>query len=301
MADACAFGCLGEVMLELSIDPQDQAHLGIAGDTYNTAVYMARRPGLSVSYVTALGSDGFSNRIRAHMATHDIVADRVVTHPTRKPGLYAIETDDAGERSFTYWRSQSAARTLGEDSAPAFSDLLAGLSHLYFSGISLAILSPLGRDRLFAALAAFRGAGGRVAFDSNYRPHLWESPDVARSQTERAWRNCDIGLPSIDDEMTLFGDADESAVLERLANYGLRQGALKRAAAGPVGLDGTHLANVPSARTVVDTTAAGDSFNAAFLACLVAGGTTAEAMTAGHALAVQVIGQRGAIVAERED
>ena len=224
---------------------------------------------------------------------HGIGADRVLYHPDRIPGLYAIETDDAGERRFTYWRSASAARDLF---APAFVPDLSGLSHLFYSGVSLAILSPAAREALFQAIVVFRAQGGIVAFDSNYRPRLWESVAAARSTTEMAWQLCDIALPSVDDEIALFGDRDDAAVRVRFARYGVGCGALKRGAAGPVGL-GTGASYVPETPVqVVDSTAAGDSFNAAFLATILTGHTESEALVAGHRLAAQVVQHAGAII-----
>ena len=295
--DAVHVGCLGEVMLELVLGTGTDAQLGVAGDTYNTAVYMAHEhPDLKVDYLTGLGKDGFSDRIRAHMAKYKVGSDRVFTHPDRGPGLYAIETDDEGERSFTYWRSAAAARCLGDPELPAISDMLDGLTHLLFTGISLAILEQANRDRLFDAIDAFRAKGGVVAFDSNYRPHLWGDAELARRETERAWTTCDIGMPSVDDEMALFGDASVEDVLKRFAGYGIGNGTLKRGADGPVGLDGTvpEITSEPTA--VVDTTAAGDSFNAAYLGALISGSDNATAMCAGHDLACKVVAQKGAIV-----
>lgn len=292
-----AIGCLGEVMLELVPTQGAHATLGVAGDTYNTAVYLRHvAPAMSVDYITGLGTDGFSARILRHMARFGVGRDRVFRHPHRGAGLYAIETDASGERSFTYWRSASAARCLGDPDMPDISGLLAGLTHVFLSGISLAILPQANRDKLFAALDAFRAQGGMVAFDSNYRPHLWNDPALARRETDRAWRISDIALPSVDDEQALFGDASEADVLLRFQSYSIPQGVLKRGAQGPCGLDGTVIEIEPAPQHVVDTTAAGDSFNAAFLAAVLQGLSAEQAMAAGHALACKVIAERGAII-----
>ena len=302
MQSGISIGCLGEVMLELVPGEGAQATLGVAGDTYNTAVYLRHvAPDVPVEYITGLGRDGFSDRILGHMEGFGVGSARVWHHPTRGPGLYAIETDAAGERRFTYWRNASAARTLGDPEMPDIERLLAGLSHVFLSGISLAILAQANRDRLFAALEDFRLGGGKVAFDSNYRPHLWHDPALARRETERAWRLCDIAMPSVDDEQALFEDATETDVLRRFDCYGIAQGVLKRGAAGPIGFDGVTLEAPQQPERVLDTTAAGDSFNAAYLAELLQGRGNVAAMQAGHALACRVIAQRGAIIFTQED
>ncbi|MBC6407494.1 MAG: sugar kinase [Rhodobacteraceae bacterium] len=302
MAPPCTIGCLGEVMLELVLKEPPAAMLGVAGlgvagDSYNTAVYLARAaPAHQVDYITVLGRDGFSDRIRAHMRRYGVGSGRLMVHPNRIPGLYAIETDSSGERHFTYWRGVSAARCLGNAELPALDGLLDGLTHLFYSGISLAILPQENRARLFAAIAGFRARGGLVAFDGNYRPYLWENLQTAREVTAQAWQSCDIALPSLADETALFGDSGTRAVLDRIAGYGLTDGALKRGARGPIALDGTAPDLPQASIRVVDTTAAGDSFNAAFLAARIQGQSAMAAMRAGHALACEVIQHRGAII-----
>ena len=292
-------GCLGEVMIELSLEGV-AARVDVAGDTFNTAVYLRRllgADGPEIAYVTALGDEAMSQRIRRAMRAEGLSDALLERREGRSPGLYAISTDAEGERSFSYWRSESAARTLFAEPCEVGPDRLLDLDLVFLSGISIAILPQPAREALRDALGRLRAAGGRVAFDSNHRPRLWESPEAARREVAAMWALADIGLPSLDDEMAVFGDAGEAEVLARLEGAGVRTGALKRGAAGPVGLGGEGAGrDWPPAPRVVDTTAAGDSFDAGFLAALCRGGDVTAAMEAGHALASQVVGHRGAIL-----
>lgn len=296
--------CAGEAMVELAIDRDTpaRASLGIAGDTLNTAVYLAR--GLraagserAVSYATCVGTDDFSDRLVALLDAEGIGTSLVGRLDDRLPGLYAISTDEQGERSFSYWREQSAARRLFQAGVAPSLDELADADMLYLSAITLAILSAEAREALFDWIGHWRAQGGkRFAFDSNFRPRLWPSLEVARQATTRAWTLCDIALPSLDDEQALYGDADEAAVIDRLRACGVQRGALKRGAAGPrcfQGLDrGRRFA---PAERVVDSTAAGDSFNGAYLAQLLSSDDSGLALDAGHACAARVVGFAGAI------
>lgn len=287
--------CLGEVMVELSLDGP-QAGIGFAGDTFNTAVYLKRQaPALSVSYATKLGHDPLSGRITDLMRAEALETDLVLTSPDRLPGLYAISTDAAGERSFLYWRDQSAYRSLFADPALNLT-VLAEFDVVYLSAISLAVLPGSDRTKLLDWVADYRAGGGRFAFDSNYRPRLWPDQATAQSVIESAWRQADIALPSVDDEMALFGDADDDAVMARLNGWGANTGALKCGADGPRPLDGSDAPAVAPIARVVDSTAAGDSFNAGYLAAHLTGSTDAEALAAGHDLASQVIQFRGALM-----
>ena len=290
--------CMGEVMAELFVTGQGSAALNVAGDSFNTAVYLARLlrgQDVEVSYVTALGQDSFSDRAMAQMAAEGIRSDHVARHPTRNIGLYAIETDDAGERSFTYWRSESAARTMFDspDNVVDFSSF----DLVFLSGITMAILPPASRARLMAALDQFRADGGVVVYDSNHRPKLWESTEMAQEMNAEMWTKTDIALPSVDDEMLIYGETSESDVLSRLKGHGLAHGALKRGPLGPKGLSGQgELHTFEPITKVVDTTAAGDSFNAGFLSQIALGQDESQALRVGHTVASQVVQAKGAIV-----
>lgn len=295
--------CIGECMVELTLprDSGGETRVGFAGDTFNAAVYLKRAaPEIEVAYVTAVGTDALSDRMVAAFAAEDLDTGLLERRADRAPGLYAISVDAKGERSFTYWRDSAAARTLFLPPTHVTPDRLAGFDLIYLSGITVAILTPEGRAALLDFLPGYRAAGGRVAFDSNYRPRLWPDADTARRELAAFWRLTDVGLPSIDDEMALWGDRDADAVLARLAALGVHAGALKRGAEGPLPIGPCDaLPAFPRIETVVDTTAAGDSFNGAYLAAMMTGADEAGRLAAGHAMASEVIGHPGAIIPRR--
>ncbi len=282
--------CIGEAMIELSIFGDD-AEVGVAGDTLNTAIYMRRcAPDLKVDYVTCLGDDPLSDRILRFIAAHGLGTEAIKIIPNGTPGLYAINTSPDGERSFTYWRSASAARQLFSDEK--FS-VLSDYDALYLSGISLAILPSEIRLSLVDWLKTYPG---KVIYDSNYRPQLWEDQETARAVTADLWRRTDIALPSIDDEMHLF---EETADQVAARFSGLQAvGALKRGGQGPMSIGSRVDQHYTRSSDIVDTTAAGDSFNGAYLAALLTGRPQAEALMAGHNMASKVIRYRGAIIPE---
>ena len=281
---------VGEVMGELRRGPEGFA-LGFAGDTYNAAVYARRAdPALTVGYLTAIGCDPLSDGLIEAAAGEGIDTSRIRRDPGRQIGLYSVSTDEAGERSFHYWRVQSAARAMFDGGLDP--SAFAGADIVLLSGITLAILPPDARAVLLDALAR---APVRVAFDSNYRPALWEDAVAARAAVQAAFEVADIALPSLDDMAALWSD-DADAALRRLAGWGCREGALKCGAAGPIGLDGRPPGGCAAAERVVDTTAAGDSFDGAYLAARLAGRDEVSAMRAGHAMARAVVGHPGAIV-----
>jgi len=293
---------VGECMIELSdLTAQDgRVGLGFAGDTCNTAIYLARLlgpEGPQVKFATALGDDALSHRIVSVLEAEGIGTDLIVRKPNMLPGIYAIEVDERGERRFHYWRETSAARAMFSDPGLSLSQLKnAGL--LYVSGITLAILPDRDRADLVDVMMQLKEAGRAVVFDGNYRPKLWNSADEARAWTDAAMAAATIALPSLDDEVALHGDEGVQAVLARLMASGPSEIVLKCAAEGPMVVDGkdVHEPSCPAAENVIDTTAAGDSFNSGYLAARIRGSDHVNAARSGHALARQVVGYPGAIL-----
>ena len=302
MAPTTRVAALGECMIELSQRGPHELGLAYGGDTLNTAVYLARMGrgrSIKVDYVTALGDDPYSEAMLSFWQAEGLGTELVQRLPQRLPGLYMIRTDEKGERSFYYWRSAAAARDML--AGPHGQAILATLSRfdwIYLSGISLSILNDEARLMLFRALDAARAKGTRIAFDSNYRPRGWASPEAARLAITEALRRADLALPSLADEKLLFADKDASACARRLNALGVKEVVVKDAE-GPclVSLEGHETVIEPVAvPKVVDSTAAGDSFNGAYLAYRLSGADPLEAARAGHRLAAAKIQHRGAIM-----
>lgn len=297
------FWFIGECMLEMQPGLQDRTVFAtsIAGDTYNTAVYFKRLlPRATASYVSALGEDGLSLRMRGEMGQHGIDDALVAAVPGRQPGLYLIETDDAGERRFDYWRAQSAARVmLSGEHLQKVRTALPSCGGLYFTGITLAILDVPRRLALLALAAEVRRSGGWVVIDNNFRAALWPL-DEAADWLARALASCSHALLGYDDEVALHGDADPQAAMRRLrASHPGVEFVLKLGADGClVSAPGAPVVTVAAPKvTALDTTAAGDSFNAGYLAARCTGLGGVVAAERGCQLAARVVGQRGAIIA----
>ena len=287
-------------MIELARVPgAGDWRMGFAGDTANVAIYAARS-GVDVGYLSAVGTDPYSAEMRAFLQGEGVNCGLVLTHPARVPGLYAIRTDDEGERSFTYWREQSAARDFfALPGAPAALAEAGRARMLYLSGITLSLFDDTGRTQVAALARTVRAGGGEVVFDGNYRPRGWADAAAARAAFADLAPHCSIVLPTFADEVVLYGDTDPRDAVARWQSAGARLVAVKLGDEGALLADsGTapRLIPCPARKAPRDTTGAGDSFNAAFLAALLVGAAPEAAVLAGHRLAGEVVMHPGAII-----
>lgn len=288
--------CIGECMIELRPAASGLYSRGYGGDTLNTAVYLSRL-GVETDYITALGDDTLSDEMIAGWQAEGIGTAKVARLKGMLPGIYLIETDAKGERKFFHWRESAAARQLMD--LPQTEDILqslAGYDVVYLSAITLSILTEAGRGRLIAALGQARANGVRIAFDTNFRARGWPDLDVARKVFGDAFAAADIVLASTEDLLPLYpGESDERL----MARVPAGELVMKRGEpASIVRIEGKAQAvkAEPVTRPVVDTTAAGDSFAAAYLAARLDGAAPVDAARVGHHLAGVVVCYPGAII-----
>jgi 2-dehydro-3-deoxygluconokinase len=289
---------IGEVMIELARGGDGRFGIACGGDTFNTAVYLSRAK-TEVAYATALGNDSYSDGIVALATAEGVATDLVLRQPGRLPGLYLVDTDANRGRRFNYWRESSPARELFElsDWARIVEGLLSARL-IYFSGITLSLYSNNGLGRFLAVVEMARQKGVKVAFDGNFRPHGWKG-DLARARTVfiEALKRVDIAMPTFDDEAVLWGDPSPESTVERLQAFGIAEIIIKNGPNSALVVADGQREHVPVPEVVepIDTTAAGDGFNAGYLAARLSGDGPLAAATAAHRLAAQVIRHRGAI------
>jgi len=272
--------------------------MGYGGDTLNTAIYLSRS-GVSTSYVTGLGDDVMSDWLMGQWQNEGIDCSLVKRMPNSVPGMYMINVAEDGERSFLYWRKNSPASRLFDD-IDRTHELFRALSrydYLYLSGISLGILPEESLHGLFGCLNSYRQAGGKIIFDGNYRPNLWLNTATAQQVYTQMYNITDIALPTLEDESSLFGYETAEQVVEAARSAGVTEVVVKMGGEGCLSYCDQVYETVSTVFTKpVDTTAAGDSFNAGYLASRFTGASSVKACKAGHALAAKVIQHKGAIV-----
>ncbi|AWB67466.1 sugar kinase [Saccharobesus litoralis] len=292
---------IGECMLELKAQDEHSLSKSFAGDTYNSAVYAKRWfADAKVSYFSAVGTDEFSQQMVQRWQQENIDTEWVLESQTAQVGIYSIHTDEAGERSFAYWRKGSAATQMMQLLGDKRQGLIdAGFDCLYFSGLSLAILSDEDKQALIDLVADIRAKGCKVAFDPNYRARMWRDKEHAIEWLEKAYAVSDILFPGLEDHEDMLGQSTKDAVVDYVSQYKVSESVVKCGKDGVYvvenGADEVHLPFTP-APVQVDATAAGDSFAGTYLASRLSGNSTEQAVKDAANVAGFVVQHRGAIV-----
>lgn len=287
----------------LNVSPNNQLpqtlKQSFAGDVFNTAVYLKRVfSDMHVNIVTAVGTDEFSDKMLGYFEQQGIETDFVYRSDDKIAGLYSIKTDSEGERTFTYWRENSAARDVMKQITSAESEKMLDGDMFFFSGISLAVIKPEDRDSFWQFITVIKQAGMKIVFDPNYRGRMWGTVEEAKTQYDKAFAACDIVLPGVDDFEQLYGINTAEEVATFCEQYTFDELIIKNGEKGVVLIrEGqTHHIEITPVANVVDTTSAGDSFNGAYVGARAAGVNCVDAIKLASACAAEVIQHQGAIV-----
>ncbi len=269
MSTSPALVSLGEPLIEFNRPRGGDGRTwlqGFGGDSQNVAIAAARQ-GASAGYFTSLGQDWMGDAFLDLWRAEGVDASRVSRHPTAPTGVSFVTHGAAGHK-FDYLRKNSAASLMTPHDLPA--DYIAGARFLHLSAIGQAI-SESARETCDAAIAAARAAGVKVSYDTNLRLRLWDL-DAARRTIDATIARCDIALPSLDDSQQLTGLSQPDAIADHYLKLGAPLVALKMAAEGCLVATPRERIRVAGHRVeAVDATGAGDTFDGAFLARLLAG------------------------------
>jgi len=291
--ESAAIVAIGEAMVEFNAvrsDSPDTFVRGFGGDTSNMAIAAARL-GARTAYVSRVGDDAFGRALLRLWADERVDTRGVATDPSASTGVYFVTHGPAGHE-FSYLRAGSAASKMDAASLPLHVIRDARLLHV--SGISQAI-SASACDAAFAAIEAARAAGARVSFDPNLRLKLWPLAR-ARAVIVATAAQCDWFLPSLDDARTLSGLVDAHEILHWCHLSGAPVVVLKWPRRGVIVSDRQSVERVGGhVVATVDATGAGDCFDGAFAARIVAGDDLVSAARYANAAAALATTGFGAV------
>jgi 2-dehydro-3-deoxygluconokinase len=290
---------LGECMVELKPTEPGLLKQAFAGDVFNSAVYLKRTfKDIQTGFTSVVGTDNLSQQMLDVLLEEGIDTQTLYTNSQRTLGLYYIETDQTGERSFTYWRNQSAARTIVDYLDNDALSTLSEADYLFVSGISLAVINAEQRDIFWQKIQLLKDRGVEIIFDPNYRARLWASEDEAKTQFTTALQFADIVLPGVEDFTALYDIHTAEALLDFCKPFQIQEIIIKNGPGVVIShfADETQQHTITPVKNVVDTTSAGDAFNGVYLGARLSGKSIADAVVIAAKAAGTVIQFPGAII-----
>ena len=297
---------LGECMVELNGDisslgiKSSNMKVNFGGDTYNSAVYFSRLVNNKINtyYSTALGNDNFSKKMILRFKKENIKCDYIRTDGDNPPGMYSIEINKNGERSFTYWRDHSPSKYifLGLKGKKLVKEIK-NAEVFYYTGISAGILDDSQKKDLMNIGSTATICG----FDFNYRSQLHNNKHESQILLNKINDNVDVHFVSFDDAKELFNIKTPIEVFEIFRNTNnLILVRYQNSIIFRNNQQEIKTVKVPHGE-VIDTTAAGDAFNGSFLALLNNKNISIEDnILISHSVTREVIKHRGAIISKKK-
>ena len=233
------------------------------GAPANVAVAAARL-GSEAAFVGSVGKDLFGDFVLRALDAEGVDTSGVGRcEPPTRTSLAFVEISDSGDREFTFYRSDPAAdELLSPEDIPR--DLISGASFVNFGSIPL-IKDPV-RSAIQHAAELARESNVPVAFDVNFREHLWESLEVARETVDPLLDLSDIVKLGHEELGPLLGTEDNEEAAELLLKRRVKLVLISLGESGAFYATQDFQGSVPSFEIeVVDTTGAGDAFLAAAL------------------------------------
>ena len=243
---------------------QIKMNLNFGGDTFNAAVYFSRltKKEFNTFYFTGLGQDHLSKMMVKRFKNENLKTELIQIIKDKSPGLYSIQTDEKGNRSFSYWRNDSAAKKMIERCNLNKIDKFISDSELfYYTGISLGILKQKDQNKLIDLSKKSK----LTAFDFNYRNSFHGNKIKSQSLFKKSNLSSNINFISFDDITEIFGKSDPIEFInafKRKDNIIILKH-FEKIFYSEFNKIGSI--NIPIIKAI-DTTAAGDSFNGSFLA-----------------------------------
>jgi sugar/nucleoside kinase (ribokinase family) len=269
------------------------------GAPMNTIVGVSRL-GVSSGVITAVSNDSFGNFLKNELRKNAVDVSHVVVKKGKRTTVTFVANDPAtGERSFMFYREPWIGGTA--DTSLEAKDIdksyISGANILHVSGFSLS-QNPC-RDAVFKAIGYAKKAGVKVSFDPTLRTDVWNSPSVLRKTYDKALRASDIATFSKEEAEFIFQTADPEEAAQRALGYGIKIVGIKLGEKGSmIFSEAGEKIELPAFKVKpIDTTGAGDGWNAGLLVGLIKKWDLKKCITVANAIGALVVTKKGAITA----
>ena len=288
---------IGEAMIEISNVKNNLYNQSFAGDTLNFCNYLDKKK-LNAFFLSAIGKSEINQSLLDFVKSKNISTKYIKQINQFEIGLYLIKNKDNGEKQFFYWRDESAAKQYFNniDFLNLYKELK-NFDYIYFSGITLSIIHISKLNNFIKLLKLLKSKKIKIVFDFNIRPSRWNKKNL-NIFLDSVLKFVDICFLSGED-MNYWKNKNNIKSYEQIVRkYKLKHSIFRKNAKFTyVFLNKTrYVFKNKLLKTVVDTSGAGDGFNAAYLSNFIVNNDPVLALKAGSSLGSKIVMKKGAIV-----
>ena len=288
---------IGEAMIEISNIKNSLYNQSFAGDTLNFCNYLDKKK-LNAFFLSAIGKSEINQSLLNFVKSKKISTKYIKQINQFEIGLYLIKNKDNGEKQFFYWRDESAAKQYFNniDFLNLYKELK-NFDYIYFSGITLSIIHISKLNNFIKLLKLLKSKKIKIVFDFNIRPSRWNKKNL-NIFLDSVLKFVDICFLSGED-MNYWKNKNNIKSYEQIVRkYKLKHSIFRKNAKFTyVFLNKTrYVFKNKLLKKVVDTSGAGDGFNAAYLSNFIVNNDPVLALKAGSSLGSKIVMKKGAIV-----
>ena len=288
---------IGEAMIEISNIKNSSYSQSFAGDTLNFCNYLDKKK-LNAFFLSAIGKSEINQSLLDFVKSKNISTKYIKQINQFEIGLYLIKNKDNGEKQFFYWRDESAAKQYFNniDFLNLYKELK-NFDYIYFSGITLSIIHISKLNNFIKLLKLLKSKKIKIVFDFNIRPSRWNKKNL-NIFLDSVLKIVDICFLSGED-MNYWKNKNNIKSYEQIVRkYKIKHSIFRKNAEYTyVFLNKTrYVFKNKLIKKVVDTSGAGDGFNAAYLSNFIVNNDPVLALKAGSSLGSKIVMKKGAIV-----
>ena len=288
---------IGEAMIEISNIKDSFYNQSFAGDTLNFCNYLDKKK-LNAFFLSAIGKSEINQSLLEFVKSKKISTKHIKQINQFEVGLYLIKNKINGEKQFFYWRNESAAKQYFNsiDFLNLYKELK-NFDYIYFSGITLSIIHISKLNNFIKLLKLLKSKKIKIVFDFNIRPSRWNKKNL-NIFLDSVLKIVDICFLSGED-MNYWKNKNNIKSYEQIVRkYKIKHSIFRKNAKYTyLFLNKTrYVFKNKLIKKVVDTSGAGDGFNAAYLSNFIVNNDPVLALKAGSSLGSKIVMKKGAIV-----
>lgn len=294
--------CIGDAMVDLiTVGPcvpprggniwSSAVQMSPGGTVANVCVNMAKL-GINTAFAGCMGSDPYGKYSLEKMQESGVNTANIEITEDVSTGIILALIDTSGERTFIACAKGSSFAKLSQNFVKELAYQNANLVHT--SGVCL--VEEPSRSSILLALKLAREAGRKVYYDPNLRLEGNVFPELLRKAQQEAMKLTDVLLVG-EEELALMYENETNLenVVSGLLDMGIETVVVKQGEHGASAFTKFEQYKQPAYEVeVTDTTGAGDSFDAGFMAAVLRGLSLTEAVKYACAVAAIKVSRYGA-------